>query len=219
VVAEQVIRSEARDHVVFGSFNNLIKVTGKTVELWASILRRIANSRLLMKTPSFFDQATRALYLEQFVARGIEAERIELRGPSELGQMMAEYNEVDIGLDPIPFNGGTTTYQALWMGVPVLTLMGDNFCSRMGASIMRCIGLEEFVAANEEEYLARAVTLAAEPARLRALKATLRERMVSSPLCDNVTYTRDLELLYERIYHELQQRQQPVSGRNDKEVD
>ncbi len=205
-MAQGTIRPQAREHVVFGSFNNLIKVTEKSIELWAEILRQSEKSRLLMKTPSFFDQATRELYRQRFVAKGVEAERIELRGPSELGQMMDEYNDVDIGLDPIPFNGGTTSYQALWMGVPVLTLTGDNFCSRMGSSIMQSIGLDEFVARSEEEYVARAVALAKEPARLRALKAGLRDRMVRSPLCDNLAYTRHLESLYERIFAELQPR-------------
>ncbi|HEY0633770.1 MAG TPA: tetratricopeptide repeat protein [Gammaproteobacteria bacterium] len=193
------LRSTPRDHVVFGSFNNLIKVTEKTVELWAAILKQTVNSRLLMKTPSFFDQATRELYRTRFASYGIEAERIELRGPSELGQMMDEYNDVDIGLDPIPFNGGTTTYQALWMGVPVVTLSGDNFCSRMGASILHTLGLDEFVATSEGEYVARAVAWAEQPTQLRQLKGTLRERMRNSPLCDNLAYTRHLEALYEQI--------------------
>jgi len=130
----------------------------------------------------------------------VARERIELRGPSELGRMMAEYNDIDIGLDPTPFNGGATTFQALWMGVPVVTLAGGNFCQRMGASILGGIGLPELVAQSSEEYVTIVTTLAADRARLAALKQGLRTRLAASALGDPTRYTRNLEAAYRRLW-------------------
>ncbi len=118
--------------VVFGSFNNAMKLSPKTIALWARVLQATPGAQLLLKAPSLRDEAVRARFAALFAQHGIAPSRLLLRGPSGLADMMQEYGDIDIGLDPTPYNGGTTTLQALWMGVPVVTLLGGNFVSRMG---------------------------------------------------------------------------------------
>jgi predicted O-linked N-acetylglucosamine transferase (SPINDLY family) len=179
--------------LVFGSFNNAMKISPRTVALWSALLRRVPDARLLLKAPSLGDPAVQARYLKLFGACGVQPERLELRGVSDLAAMMQEYGDIDIALDPTPYNGGTTTLQALWMGVPVVTLAGANFVGRMGASFMQSLGRPEWVAQDEEGYVAAAVALARERAAVRAGRTLLRERMRASPLADIDTYARHLE--------------------------
>ena len=118
------------------------------------------------------------------MSQGVEANRLEFRGPTELAAMMQEYADLDIALDPTPYNGGTTTLQALWMGVPVVTLLGTNFVSRMGASFMRTLNRSEWIAHDETAYVQIAAQLAAGIATLRGSRALFREQMAQSALCD-----------------------------------
>jgi protein O-GlcNAc transferase len=180
--------------LTFGSFNNVPKLTPHTLQLWAQVLHATPNSRLLLKAPSFKDAAAVRLFSERFQAAGIAAERLEFRGPVGLNEMMAEYADVDIALDPVPYNGGTTTLQALWMGVPVVVKEGENFVSRMGASFMRAAGLPEWVAANDADYVAIARRMAADRQALLKLKRELRDRLKAAPGWDIDIYTRDLEV-------------------------
>ena len=192
--------ARARQAVCFGSFNHLPKVTPTTVSAWARILTRVADARLKLKSVPFTDSATRERYWQLFEQQGIGRDRVELVGPSRLPEMMAEYGDIDIGLDPIPYNGGTTTAQALWMGVPVITLAGGNFCSRMSASLLGRIGLDELVAETIEDYVSKAVALAGERDRRLALRADMRDRMSRSSLTDTASYTRNLEALYRQMW-------------------
>ena len=139
-------QAHAQRPLTFGSFNNVPKLTPHTIALWAKVLARVPGSRLLLKAPSFRDESAIRIFRERFVQQGVDASRIEFRGPVGLADMMAEYADVDIALDPVPYNGGTTSLQAMWMGVPVLTQMGAHFVSRMGASFMTAAGLPEWVA-------------------------------------------------------------------------
>lgn len=179
--------------LTFGSFNNVPKLTPRTIALWAQVLARVPHSRLLLKAPSFRDESAIRIFRERFVQQGVDASRIEFRGPVGLADMMAEYADVDIALDPVPYNGGTTTLQALWMGVPVVVKEGQNFVSRMGASFMRAAGLPEWVAASDEDYVAIAVRMAADRQALLQLKAGLRARLQAAPAWDIDQYTRDME--------------------------
>jgi hypothetical protein len=120
-------------------------------------------------------------------------ERIEFRGPSGLTDMMAEYADVDIALDPAPYNGGTTSLQAMWMGAPVLTVAGGHFVSRMGASFMQAAGLAEWVATDDADLVRRAVALSKNRKDLLALKQGLRQRLTASPAWDIDAYTRDMQ--------------------------
>jgi predicted O-linked N-acetylglucosamine transferase (SPINDLY family) len=179
--------------LVFGSFNNAMKISPRTVALWSELLRQVPDARLLLKAPSLGDPAVQARYLRLFGDCGIAADRLVLRGASDLAMMMQEYGDVDIALDPVPYNGGTTTLQALWMGVPVVTLAGANFVGRMGASFMQSLGRPEWVAQDDAGYVAAAVALARARGAVRAGRALLRERMRASPLADIDSYARHFE--------------------------
>ena len=162
--------------LTFGSFNNAPKLTPRTIALWARVLKAVPGSRLLLKAPSFSDAGAIAAFKRRFESEGITTTRLEFRGPVGLSDMMAEYADVDIALDPVPYNGGTTTLQALWMGVPVVVMAGQNFVSRMGASFMNALDLPEWVAADEAAYVQIAAAMASDRAALLKLKRGLRER-------------------------------------------
>lgn len=185
--------SHAERPLTFGSFNNAPKLTPHTLRLWAQVLQQVPNSRLLLKAPSFRDAGAIEVFTQRFAALGILAERLEFRGPVGLSDMMAEYADVDIALDTIPYNGGTTSLQAMWMGVPVVALAGHNFVSRMGASFMGAVGLGDWVAATDDGYVQIAVNKARDRQALLALKQGLRTQLLANPAWDIERYTRDLE--------------------------
>ena len=187
----------ANGHVTFGSFNNLAKVTPEVMETWAAILHRVPRSRLLMKAGSLADEETRKRYLEILVALGIDAGRVELLSwiASNSGPLGA-YGRVDIGLDPFPYNGTTTTCEALWMGVPVVTLRGDRHSGRVGASILTRVGLADLVAETRSGTVETAVRLADDLDRLSVLREDLRDRMRDSPLSDAAAFAHDFETIY-----------------------
>lgn len=191
----------ASGHITFGSFNNPIKVNAEVVAAWARILEAVPGSRLLLKGFAFDSDAAANCFRERFAAQGINAERLDLIAwhPEVKGHLEI-YGQIDIALDPFPYNGTTTTCEALWMGVPVLTLAGDRHSARVGASLLAAVGLSEFVSSSSDDYVARAVRLAADPARLAALRASLRERMQSSPLLDAEGFTRKLEAAYDTMW-------------------
>lgn len=186
--------------VVFGSFNNAMKLSPRTIALWAQVLHALPESQLLLKAPSFRDATVKARFTALFAEQGIAAERHILRGPSGLAEMMQEYGDIDIALDPTPYNGGTTTLQALWMGVPVVTLAGGNFVGRMGASFLATLGEPDWIADDDRDYIAKAVALAGQTTKLRTQRPRVRERLQASPLADIAAYTRDIEGLYCRMW-------------------
>ncbi|CAN1561246.1 Spy Predicted O-linked N-acetylglucosamine transferase, SPINDLY family [Burkholderiaceae bacterium] len=186
-------QAHAKRPLTFGSFNNVPKLTPHTVKLWAAVLHEVPDSRLLLKAPSFKDEGAVAAFAHRFEAEGIARDRLEFRGPVGLSDMMAEYADVDMALDPVPYNGGTTTLQALWMGVPVVVKAGGNFVSRMGASFMSAAGLPEWVAQSDADYVRIAVSMAQDRQALLSLKQGLRERLMALPAWDVDEYTRDFE--------------------------
>lgn len=186
--------------VVFGSFNNAMKLSPTTLHLWGRVLRAVPHALLLLKAPSFREVAVQARFIELFAQQGIASHRLIVRGPTGLAEMMQEYGDIDIALDPTPYNGGTTTLQALWMGVPVVTWMGDNFASRMGASFMQALGQPDWVAHDADSYVDVAVVLAREHGLWRGRRAQLRQQMAASPLCDIERYVRDMEALLRRMW-------------------
>lgn len=187
--------------VSFGSFNNFMKVTPQVITLWAAILRAVPSARLIMKNPSFGDIGTRQLCLSSFNAHGIDAARLELLGPvaSQAGHMEI-YGRVDIALDTFPYNGTTTTCEALWMGIPVITLAGSTHAGRVGASLLAQIGLADLVAQSTDDYIHRAVTLASDIGALARLRGSLRERVAASPLCDEQAFTSAVEAAYRMMW-------------------
>ena len=168
--------------VTFGSFNNPAKLSAATLEVWAKLLSRLPQARLLLKGEPFADAPTRALFLARLGERGVAAERVELVAWLPIAAThLALYHRVDIALDPFPYNGTTTTCEALWMGIPVVTLRGDRHAGRVGASLLTQIGLTDLIANSVEEYLEIAVALARNPERLSDLRRVLRPRMAASP--------------------------------------
>ena len=191
----------AQGGITFGSFNNLTKLTSGVLKLWARVLLAVPGSRLLLKTVALADAATRQQLITDIAAYGVGEERLVLV-PSDATHFehLNRYNQVDIGLDPFPCNGGTTSFDAMWMGVPVITLAGDRFISRMGVSMLTSLGLTELIAETPEEYVAIAARLAGDPVRLAALRAGLRERMANSPLTDAKRFTLNLEKAYREMW-------------------
>jgi len=187
--------------VTFGSFNNLSKITLSTVSTWARILEATPKSRLLLKNASLADVETRRRYLALFVERGIDIERLEfLSHISSESAHLETYNRIDIGLDTFPYNGTTTTCEALWMGVPVICLRGDRHASRVGASILTRVGQPNLIAETIDDYVAVAGALAKDQARLTTLRQSLRPAMATSPLCDAQGFTRDVETAYKDMW-------------------
>ena len=183
----------AKRVLTFGSFNNVPKLTPRTLKLWARVLQELPDSRLVLKAPSFSDEAAKRIFGERLEALDVDLSRVEFRGPVGLTDMMAEYADIDIALDPVPYNGGTTSLQAMWMGVPVVTQMGAHFVSRMGASFMMAAGLPEWVAKGDDDYVAIAKKMASDRKALLKLKQGLRERLMNNPAWDVVAHTRAIE--------------------------
>jgi protein O-GlcNAc transferase len=183
--------------ITFGSFNNLAKVTPEVIALWSRVLQAVPGSRMLMKCRPFADDEVCARIMESFAGEGVAAERIELHpGDAAPADHLAQYGRVDIALDTFPYNGTTTSCEALWMGVPVVTLAGTRHAARTGVSILTNCGLATLVAQSLEEYVAIACELARDTAALQRLRAGLRERVSLSPLTDGKGVTRELEAAF-----------------------
>ncbi|MEM8714374.1 MAG: tetratricopeptide repeat protein [Cyanobacteria bacterium P01_G01_bin.4] len=187
--------------ITFGSFNNTPKLSPSTLKLWASVLAAVPNSRLKLKALALGDAPTCQHFRQPFIDAGIAPDRILFEGPTLTIETFFEaYHTIDIALDPTPYNGGTTTCETLWMGVPVVTLRGDRFCSRMSHSFLSHVGLSHCSAANPEEYIAIATQLASDIESLQQLRQTLRARMAQSPICDGALAARSLESAYRQAW-------------------
>jgi predicted O-linked N-acetylglucosamine transferase (SPINDLY family) len=180
--------------VTFGCFNNLAKITPRVIATWCEIMRAVPGSRLILKTHQLDDAATAARFLRSFDRFGIDRSRVETRGSSPHRVFLANYNDIDIVLDPFPYSGGLTTCEALWMGVPTVTLPGEIFASRHSASHLSNAGFADWVAVDGADYIALAVKWAADTAALAALRATTRAKTRASPLCDAPRFGRALGL-------------------------
>lgn len=190
-----------RGRIRFGSFNNFVKVSDETIGLWSRILFDAPGSELMLKGNGLTDPETRRDLMQRFADCGIAPERLVLQGPvPELAEHLACYHEIDIALDVFPYNGTTTTCEALWMGVPVITLAGPTHVTRVGASLLKQVGLAELIAATPEDYIAIASRLAGEQERLRALRSGLRRRLEASSLRDETGFVRELESAYRKMW-------------------
>jgi len=189
------------EHITFGSFNQISKISPAAIALWSAVLQAVPDSRLLLKTKQLADTAVQARIRQQFAAHGIKSARLILRAATaSYREHLAIYNQVDISLDTIPRTGGSTTADALWMGVPVITLAGERFIERLSASMLSAVGLQELITTSREDYIAHAVALAQDPVHRHQLRASLRQRMVASPLCDATGLTHTLEDAYRQMW-------------------
>ncbi|EJL82729.1 putative O-linked N-acetylglucosamine transferase, SPINDLY family [Polaromonas sp. CF318] len=171
-------------YVTFGCFNNLTKMNDAVVKLWAQILNTVPASRLFLKARQLQQASAQREVMARFAAHGIEPGRLILEDYVPRENYLAAYQRVDIALDPFPYPGGTTTVEALWMGVPVLTLAGERFLSRQGVGLMMNAGLPEWVASDPRDYLSRAVAHAGDLQKLATLRAGLRSQALASPIFD-----------------------------------
>lgn len=184
--------------VTFGCFNNFSKVTDSMLTAWRKILREVPKSRLILKHKIFDTAECRNYVLERLKNLGFNLKQIELRGFSQ--NYLDEYNEIDIALDTFPYNGGVTTCEALYMGVPVVTLCGDKHGSRIAYSILKNIGAANLAVSNYDKYIERAISLAKDKNLLKTLHKNLRAMFESSPLMDAEKYVREVEEIYFQIW-------------------
>jgi protein O-GlcNAc transferase len=190
--------------IVFGSFNNLAKISLPAIASWSEILQKSPESRLLIKNHALADPAAREILLRRFGDRGIGPERLELvAAPDSHNEHLAFYDRVDIALDTFPYNGTATTCEALWMGVPVLSIAGPTHESRVGASILHNLALDAWIARDSAEYVRLATEFAADRASLARLHADLRPRLSGSPLMNESQFARDVEATYRHVWRQF----------------
>ncbi|NDF12705.1 MAG: hypothetical protein EB060_07860 [Proteobacteria bacterium] len=176
--------AEKNGYITFGSANQISKVTDEVIALWAEVMRVVPDSRLYIKTKAFKEPEVAARYMGLFGKAGIAPERLKLEGPGSQLDILRYYNHIDIALDTFPCAGGTTTCEALWMGVPVITLMGERFCNRHSASHMQNAGITDTTAESKEQYIAIVTRMAADIPSLSARRQSMRTTVAASPLCD-----------------------------------
>lgn len=188
-------------YVTFGSFNRIAKVSPEAVAAWAAVLQAVPRSRLVIKSTVGLSADAIRRYEGLFQSRGVAAERLEFRDRTrdEVGHLR-QFNDIDIGLDTLPFGGVVTTFGALAMGVPVVTLCGARILDRYGAMILETVGLAAGIADDIDAYVARAKMLADDTAKLNDLRQTLRARLLQSPLCNATTFARSLEEAYREMW-------------------
>ena len=195
-------RDPADGRITFGSFNAAMKINAPLIAVWARILRAVPGSRMIIKDGQGTPSPAHPRLRREFERHGISADRVELLSfVPDVSEHLRLYRRVDVALDTFPYHGTTTTCEAMWMGVPVVTLAGDRHVSRVGVSLMDQVGLADLVARSGEEYLRLAASLAADVARRAQLRQDLRQRMQRSPLMDGPRFARDVDAAYRQMWH------------------
>ncbi len=192
--------AQRNGHVTFGCFSRTVRLNDRVLALWSALLLRVPHARLVLNAKPFAEAATRAAFEQRFAAHGIGADRLELIYTNPQTKTWAHYNEIDIALDPFPHNAGTTTIEALWMGVPVLSKADRPSVGRFGASILGALGMEDWVTENEAEFVAIGERWANNLEGLAALRAGLRPRFAASPLRDGAGLVRAIEAGYRQLW-------------------
>ena len=199
----QTLANPPADHngfITFGCFQNLSKLNDAMLKNWAVILRSCKNSKLLFKNKQLADAFIKETLLDRLENLGFDLENIILEPNSPRSEYFATYNKVDLMLDTFPYTGGTTTCDALWMGVPTLTLTGDTILERQGMAMLSCVGLEDWIAYNVDDYVLKAITHAKNINNLRQLRQQLRATMKASPLVDATRFAQHLESVFEKMW-------------------
>ena len=192
----------ANGYVTFGCFNNLPKVTPTTMRLWAAVLKAVPTARLVVKNRSFIEEATRNAVRVTLIETGVDPERLDLlEWIDGRRDHLVAYHQIDIALDTYPYTGTTTTCEAMWMGVPVVTLAGEWHTSRVGVSLLSQVGTPEYIASDTDDYVRIARDLASDVDRLVHLRTALRVMMLGSPLFDYAGLARNFEAAYRAMWH------------------
>ncbi len=189
-----------KGHVTFGAFTSIWRLNRRVLEVWAEILKLTPNARLLLGFHGGDDEKVQEQYLSQFEECGVSRQRTEISGWKSYTKYLKQYSDVDIVFDTFPENGGTTTCDALWMGVPVISLVGQHQAERATLNILSRIGMQCFATATPAEYVAKAVALANKPESLIKIRASMRARMAESPLCDTKRFAREVETAYREMW-------------------
>ncbi len=188
---------------VFGSFNNIAKLSTATVETWAALLRAVPEAKLVLKSSGVADRQSFERFGGILAEQGVDASRVEFLPYADSARdHLALYRRIDVALDTFPYNGTTTTCEALLMGAPVIVLLGSRHAARVGASLLRAGGLDEFIAADRESYIAKAAALIADRYRIGELRSSLRGTLLASPLCDAAHLTRQVETAYRQFWRQ-----------------
>lgn len=206
-VAVSPLPALANGYITFGCFNNLTKMNDKVVALWSRVLAAVPNSRLFLKAQQLGEPSVQQHTIERFAGHGIDAWRLILEGFDSHAKYLTSYHMVDIALDTFPYPGGTTSFDALWMGVPVLTLNGERFLSRQGVGILMNAGLPDWIAADATDYMGRALTHAGDLQNLINLRSRLRRQVLASPLFDATRFARHFETAIWEMWQEYRHRQ------------
>lgn len=188
--------------MTFGVFNRVSKISDDSIRVWNQILQALPQSKPLLKDGTLSDLRIRQLLLDRFSAQGLPPERIQCLGATTRGVHLAAYEGVDICLDPFPQNGGVSTWEALQLGVPVLAKLGNGNASRAAGAILSSIGMHEWVADSEAQYIELALKYASQPEYLSALRSELPARILASEAGNVQRYTRAAEAAYRAIWKE-----------------
>jgi protein O-GlcNAc transferase len=189
-----------RGYVTYGSFNNCAKISDTTLSMWADVLLRTPQSRLVLKLSHGGDELVCKTYLNRFAQQGIDPERVEVMGYMPYAQYLQTLASVDMALDTFPYNGCITTLEALWMGAPIVTRCGETLVSRVGYTIMKHLGLELFVAHSQQEYIDKACAFASQLDQLGRIRQSLRPLLLASPLCDCRRLAREMEEAFRSLW-------------------
>jgi predicted O-linked N-acetylglucosamine transferase (SPINDLY family) len=185
--------------VTFGCLAPLYKITPQAIAAWSQILFQSPRGCLVLRGSALKSEGALRYLAEAFLQNGIRADRIRLYGPAAHYEFLETYNQIDIALDTFPYNGGTTTTEAIWQGVPVITFWGDRWVSRTSASILRAGNLGRFVNPNLDAYIEQAIALADSPHKLGDLRHNMRRHLRASQVCDTEAFARNMERIYSAI--------------------
>ncbi len=202
IPAQNALPALSSEGITFGSFNRLVKISDQAYLAWVAILRALPESRLILKTHALDDADTRVRVSEHFIRAGINPSRLTLLGKTSREVHLAAFNQVDIALDTFPHGGGMTTLEGLAMGVPVVTLNWPTLTGRISASIMTTLGMTDWIAGSEDEYVTLAIQKAADIKSLSELRGKLRGRFMSSVIGDQAAYVRCVEREYRQLWRE-----------------
>ncbi len=194
---------EKNGFVTLGCFNTVFKLSADTVKVWSEILKRLPEVKLFLNSPEFAKDFIVSRYATLFEKEGIDTSRVIIDEGGQHEEFIGAYNKIDIALDPFPYAGGLNTCEALWMGVPVIALNGDRFCSRHAVAHLRTAGSPELVADTVEDYIEKVVTLAEDKAKLKAYRQNLRNQVAASPLTDSKGFAKELTTAFRNIWKDV----------------